>query len=171
MREGWGETHVIVGRVSGVYGVRGWVRIESYTEPPLNVVQYSPWCLEVRGEWLTVEVTDGRRQGRGVLAAVAGCVDREQARRLVGASISVRREQLPELEEGGYYWADLLGLRVRTSAGVELGTVQRLLETGANDVLVVAGERERLIPFIMGSVVMSIDLERGSMVVSWDPDY
>jgi 16S rRNA processing protein RimM len=169
-QEEWDREPVVVGRVSGPYGVRGWLRIESYTQPPLNIVRYSPWIVEVQGDSRTIAVKDGRRHGSAVVALVEGCMDREDARALLGASIAVRRDQLPPLEEDGYYWTDLLGLRVVTPEGVELGRVQRLLETGANDVLVVEGERERLIPFIVGRVVMDVDRERGSIVVSWHPD-
>jgi len=162
---------VALGRISGVYGVRGWVKVFSDTSPRCNIVSYSPWYLGGGGQWEAFEVLDGRAHGKGVVALLAGCSDRDQAAALVGREIAVRREQLPDPGVGEYYWADLEGLQVRTSAGVELGRVDHLFETGANDVLVVQGERERLIPYVWGDVVRSVDLESGLLVVDWDPDF
>lgn len=162
---------VIVGRVSGLFGVRGWVRVHSWTDPPENVLRYSPWWLGSDAAWTRREPAGGRRQRGALVAALAGVEDRDAARRLLGAAIAVRREQLPELGPGEYYWADLLGLEVLTTGGVALGTVGGLLETGANDVLVVHGERERLIPYISGEVIREVDLPRRRIRVDWDPDF
>jgi len=162
---------VTVGRISGLYGVRGWVRVYSHTEPREGIVRYSPWYLRLGGEWRPVAVAEGRRHGKGVVARLEGCEDRDQAARLMGAEIAVRRDQLPPLPEGDYYWTDLEGLRVVNREGVELGTVERLMETGANDVLVVRGERERLVPYLPGRVVLGVDLEGGEIRVDWDPDF
>jgi len=162
---------VTLGRISGLYGVRGWVRVFSHTDPREGIVRYSPWYLRLGGEWRPVRVAEGRRHGKGVVARLEGCDDRDQAARLMGAEIAVRREQLPPLPPGEYYWTDLEGLRVVTREGVELGTVARLMETGANDVLVVRGERERLIPYLPERVVLEVDLEGGLIRVDWDPDF
>ncbi len=160
-----------VGRISGVYGVKGWIRIYSFTEPRENILQYNPWQLGRAGEWRAVELLDGKRHGKGVIARIAGCDDRDAAAALIGTDIAVRREQLPQVPAGEYYWNDLIGLRVLTAAGEELGTVDHLLETGANDVLVVQGERERLIPYVPGEVVTGVDLDAGELRVDWDPDF
>jgi 16S rRNA processing protein RimM len=168
------ETHTglaVVGRISGLYGVRGWLRVFSYTEPRDSIVGYNPWLIHTDGQWRPVEVEDGRAQGKGVVVKLVGCDDRDAAARLLGVDIAVRREQFGELAPGEYFWADLEGLRVVTCAGVDLGVVDHLLETGANDVVVVRGERERLIPFIQGEVIRNIDLQRGLMEVDWDPDF
>lgn len=164
------EQRVLLGRVSGPYGVRGWVRVQSDTEPPERIVAYSPWHLRSDGSTTVVEVLEGRAHGRGVVARLAGVADRDAARRLAGAEISVQREQLPALEEGEHYWADLIGLRVVTLAGRDLGRVTALMETGANDVLVVTGERERLVPYLPDRVVREVDLEAGRISVDWDPE-
>lgn len=166
-----GAERVIVGRISGLYGVQGWVRVYSHTDPRDNILRYSPWLVRVGGEWRALAVLGGRRHGKGIVARLADCQDRDQARRLLGAEVAIGRAQLPELESGEYYWTDLLGLRVVNKDGIELGRVDHLLETGGNDVLVLAGERERLIPFLPEDVVLGVDLETGVIRVDWDPDF
>lgn len=162
---------VIVGRISSLYGVRGWMKIYSYTDPRENILRYDPWQMRIAGEWRAFEVAEGRRQGKGVVVRLADCRDRDSAHRFLGAEIAIRRQQLPVAQAGGYYWADLVGLAVVTREGIVLGVVDHLLETGANDVLVVAGERERLIPYLPGTVVQEVDLERDVIRVDWDPEF
>ncbi len=162
---------VVVGSVSGLYGVRGWLKVHSYTAPRENILSYSPWYLLLEGQWRVMHPQEGRRQGKAVAVCLAGCNDRDQASALLGAEIAVRRDQLPEAADDEYYWLDLEGLRVRTLQGVDLGLVDHLFETGANDVLVVRGERERLIPYLWGQVVRSVDLRGRVMVVDWDPEF
>lgn len=166
---------VMLGRVSGLFGVKGWIKVFSDTEPRDNILNYSPWYLRRQGEWQAYEVLDGRPHGKGIVAKLAQCPDRDAAAELVGSDIAVRREQLPAPGEQEYYWSDLRGLKVRTLHGVELGQVINLMETGANDVLVVreAGEsgRERLIPFILHQVICEVDLEQGVLTVDWDPEF
>jgi 16S rRNA processing protein RimM len=113
----------------------------------------------------------GRAQGKNVLARLEGCDDRDQAEALIGCRIFIDRAQLPELLEGDYYWSDLVGLKVESLQGETLGEVASLLETGADDVLVLKGERERLIPFVLGDIVHEVDIEHRRMVVDWLPDY
>lgn len=162
---------IILGRVSGLFGVRGWVKVHSYTDPPDNIVGYRPWRVGCRGEWRSMAVRDGRRQGRAIIAHLAGIDDRDGAASLIGCDIAVPRSQLPPPQAGEYYWVDLEGLRVETTEGVDLGRVDHLLETGANDVLVVQGDRERLIPFVEPDVVTAVDFDAGLIRVAWDPDF
>lgn len=163
---------VIVGRVAGVYGVRGWLKVISATEPPEAILDYPRWQLRAGGSaWRAATLTAGRLHGKGVLAQLAGCDDRDVARALIGAEIAVPREAMPDPGPGHFYWADLEGLTVVTVAGVMLGKIDHLIETGANDVLVVKGERERLVPYAWDAVVKSIDLDRGVMTVDWDPEF
>jgi len=162
---------VPLGRVGGPYGVRGWVRVASATEPPEGILDYAPWHLEVRGAWQQREVEEGRLHGTGLVVRFAGCSDRDQAAALAGATIAVPRDALAPLDEDEYYWADLVGLEVVTTAGEPLGVIDHLLETGANDVLVVRGDRERLIPFTPGHAVVEVDLERRRLTVAWDPAF
>jgi 16S rRNA processing protein RimM len=162
---------VVIGRVAGVYGVRGWIKIISATEPPEAILQYPSWRVRAGSEWRAMALTAGRRHGKGMLAHLANCDDRDAARTLVGAEIAVPRAELPDPGPDNFYWADLEGLTVRTEAGIELGVVDHLLETGANDVLVVKGEKERLIPYVRDEVVTGIDLDQGVITVDWDPEF
>jgi 16S rRNA processing protein RimM len=162
---------VVVGTVSGLFGVQGYVKLYSYTDPPEGIFAYRPWLIVRGARRQRVELEDGRRHGKGLIAKLEGCDDRDAAALLVGAQIEIDKSQLADLAPGEYYWADLIGLRVLGADGSELGVVERLLETGANDVLVVKGERERLIPFLPGRVVSAVDLERGELKVDWDPDF
>jgi len=162
---------VVLGRITGLYGVQGWVKVFSYTEPRAGIIGYDPLYLDGQGDWRPCRIEEGRLQGKGVIIKFAGYDDRDAATALLGRDIAVRREQLAPLNAGEYYWSDLEGLRVMTVGGVVLGVVERLFETGANDVMVVAGERERLIPFIAGDVIVEIDLTGGVMRVDWDPDF
>lgn len=167
-RDATDEPRVIVGQIAGVFGVQGWVKVQSYTQPPENILTYRPWWVKLHGEWRVAPVGAARSHGKGIVARLEGHDDRDQARALVGAPIGISRTQLPPPAPGEYYWADLVGLRVVNREGVSLGTVDHLFATGANDVLVVKGERERLIPFIKDQVILEIDLERGVLTVDWD---
>lgn len=162
---------VILGRIAGVYGVKGWVRVHSHTAPRENILSYSPWLLRRNGGWEARAVEEGRRHGKGVVARLAGIDDRDVAVTFVGADIAVPRQRLGRLEAGGYYWTDLEGLEVVTVGGVGLGIVDHLFETGANDVMVVKGDRERLVPFVEPEVIRAVDFSSGRIVVDWDPDF
>jgi 16S rRNA processing protein RimM len=166
-REKW----VILGRVSGVFGVKGWLKVQSYTEPRDNIVGFGAWTLRMNGVDHDFEVEDGHSHAGSVVAKLHGIDDREQAREWIGADIVVARERLPALEEGELYWTDLEGLEVRTTTGIVLGKVDHLLATGGNDVLVLDSVPQRLIPFVVGAVVKEVDLEAGRIVVDWSPDY
>ena len=162
---------VMLGRIAGVFGVRGWVKVFSYTEPRDNILTYSPWFIREQGCWRERRLLDGKPHGKGIIALLKGCGDRDQAALLAGCDIAIERSRLPELERDDYYWSDLQGLRVQTLEGVELGVIGHLFETGANDVMVVEGERERLIPYLWQQVVKRVDLEAGLILVDWDPDF
>ena len=170
--EGDEQRFVTLGRVSGVYGIQGWVKVHSETSPCAGIVEYSPWYLDQAGRRTAWRVNAGRRQGKVIVAKLAGCDDRNAAEALVGAEILIRRQQLPATTAPGeYYWTDLVGLRVETLDGHKLGTIDRLFETGANDVIVVIGERERLLPYLWQQVVREVDLGAGVMRVDWDPEF
>ena len=161
---------VILGRIVGLFGVRGWIKVYSYTEPREAVLDYRDWLLGRDGDWQRVELAEGKRHGKAVIARLEGIDDRDAAAELIGSDIGVDRDALPEPEEGHYYWADLEGLSVRLEDGSELGAVERMLATGANDVMVVQGEQERLIPFVMDEVVLGVDLAAGRIDVDWEWD-
>lgn len=162
---------VVIGKVNGVFGVRGQLKVFSYTDPRENIYRYDPWLIGSGDGWQTIKVVKGQQHGKGIIVSLEGCEDRDQAQALVGQQIAITRDQLPETEENEFYWSDLVGLAVVTSDGVELGRVDHLFETGSNDVLVVKGERQRLIPYIRDQVVENVDLEQGQMTVDWDPEF
>ena len=158
-----------LGYISAVHGIKGWVKVHSWTRPLEAILEYQPWLL---GEdKRPVKIVDGRKQGKGVVALLPGFQNREQAVTLVGTQIFVRRDQLPATQADEYYWSDLEGLDVHTTEGQVLGRVEKLMETGANDVLVIRGNREHLIPFIQGQYVKRVDLEAGLIEVDWDPEF
>jgi len=168
---------VIIGRVSTVYGVKGWLKVFSHTDPRENIFQYSPWYIRIGGQWKLVDIAETKVNGKHLIAHIKGCDDREIAREYTGCDIAISREKLPELDEGEYYWSELLGLSVVTVEGLLLGNVQKLLETGANDVLVVRAsddsidDRERLIPYLPEQVVCSINLGDKQIIVDWNAEF
>ena len=173
MTEQDSKQRVVLGRVAGLFGVKGWVKVYSETDPPANILDYSPWYLKLADGWQSVKLQQGQVHGKGIIARLGTCTDRDAATPLLGATIAVDRDQLPELAEDEFYWRDLIGLEVLNLTGETLGKVDHLLETGANDVLAVkaAGKPEQLIPYLMGDVVQEIDLEKGYLRVDWNPDY
>jgi 16S rRNA processing protein RimM len=166
-----GQQHINVGKISGVFGVKGWVKVFSFTDIRENILSYSPWLLKKDSETRLIAVIDGKLQGKAVVAQLDGVNDRDRAASLMGWDIFISPDQLPKVAKGEYYWSDLIGLNVETDRGIQLGAVDSLLETGANDVLVVKGERERAIPFLQGKTIINIDLDAGKIIVDWDPDF
>ena len=180
--------YITVGKIGAPYGVRGWVKVTSFTESVDNLLQYEPWYLgqthqpkldsdlpsadlASHGQWTVASDVEAKPHGKGIIARFDGCIDREAAILMGGREIAIRRDQLPEPEEGEYYWIDLEGLEVKTLDGVSLGKVDHMVETGANDVMVVKGERERLIPYVQKHIVHEVDTDAGFIRVDWDPDF
>jgi 16S rRNA processing protein RimM len=168
-----GGRRVLLGRIVGVHGVRGAVKLESFTEPRLEIFRYKPWLLEREPERFE-EITgaEGHAQGKGMVATLPGVTDRDVAATWIGARIWVPREALPELESGEYYQTDLEGLQVVNEAGEDLGRVTHMFDNGAHDVLVTRDEagRERLIPYVVGTYLKSVDLQDGRITVDWNKD-
>ena len=162
---------ILLGRITGVFGVRGEIKIESWTEPRLAIFRYQPWILTRAAVSTPMAGVRGRNHGQALVASIPGVDNRDQAAEFIGSEIHVPRGELPPPKPGEYYWVDLEGLRVVTVEGVALGTVSHLLDTGANHVLVVHGDRERLIPFAEPQYVTEVDFEAGQIVVDWDPDF
>jgi 16S rRNA processing protein RimM len=160
-----------VGVISGLFGVNGWVKIFSYTEPKENILNYRHWIISKAGDQRTVKVINGQLQGKTVIAQIENINDRDMASSLLGYEVFISRDQLPVLSKGEYYWSDLIGLTVENLEGIQLGAGDGLFETGANDVIVVKGEREQAIPFIQGEVIKLIDLTAKKIVVDWDADF
>ena len=175
-------TDLALGEISGLHGVQGWVKVFSDTQPRENIFDYQPWFLYQgsAGNKKAVKISKWRKQGKTLVAHIEGINDREQARELIGALIAVESNNLPTLDSGEFYWSQLIGLRVKTEATgepVDLGTVERLIETGANDVLVVSGDEnsvdqtERLIPWVPDQFILNVDLHSREICVDWDPAF
>jgi 16S rRNA processing protein RimM len=156
--------------VVGVYGVKGWIKLESDTRPREAIFNYSPWRLGLKNGWEQRVVRHGETRGNGLVARLDGIDDRDTAYSLIGTPIAIPRQELPGVAPGEFYWADLVGCRVVNQDGVEFGRIAGLMETGANDVLVVEGTRERLIPYI-DKVIVSVDLAQQLVKVDWEEDF
>lgn len=163
---------VTVGQVSGAHGVRGAVRIYSYTQPHNNLLDYQPLHFCQNDKMEEVRFSKSRTQGKELIVHIEGCETRDQAAALKGTQILIERSQLPTLESHDFYWSELIGLNVVTVQGANLGTVSSILETGANDVLVVKGEQQEvLIPYLPNSVVIKIELSTKTITVDWDANF
>jgi 16S rRNA processing protein RimM len=165
------ERRILLGRVLGAFGVRGELKILSHTDPQSALLRYQPWTLVREGVERRVEGVQGRQTVKGVVATLPGVADRDAAQALAGTEIWAPRRVLPKAQPGEYYWVDLEGLEVFNLEGVALGRVSHLFDTGSNHVMVLGGERERLIPFIEGDFVKSVDFDAGRIEVDWDADF
>lgn len=164
--------YVELGKIVGVWGVKGWIKLHSYSRNRIDIANYPNWWLQNKAtDPVLIEVLACRKQGQGIVAKLAGIDDCDQAMALNGQRILVKQTDLPKLPEGKYYWQQLIGLTV-ANAEQAIGEITSILETGANDVLVVQRQdkSEVLIPHI-DSVVKEVDLDNGSMLVDWDPSY
>ena len=162
---------VIMGKVVAAQGIQGWVKVQTFTEYLDSLLDYDTWYVGNEQEWRPLQVLEADVHGKVLVAKLEGIADRTAAEKYKGQLVAVPRAELPEQEEGEYYWSDLIGLKVENLAGESFGAVESLLETGANDVLVVKGERgELLIPFI-GSVIRQVDLKNKTIRVDWQADY
>lgn len=159
-----------MGRILAPFGVKGWVKVQPNTAAIQNLLAFRTWWVEDERGWREIAVAEAKVQGDAVVARLAGCDDRDAAVALRGRPVAVPRAVLPEARSGEYYWADLIGLAVVNTGSQELGRVVGMLQTGANDVLVVQGERERLIPFI-ATVIREVDSGAGMIRVDWGADY
>lgn len=166
------DEYLIVGRVSGVFGTRGWLRIQSFTRPLENLLGYDPWYLRTGPDWTAHHLREARRHHGGLIAALEGLQDRDQAAAFVRADIAIERGQLKPVDDDEYYWADLIGMSVNTVDGEPLGNVSGLYDAPAHDILRVKDDtgRERLIPFVRDVHVIDIDRAGRLIRVDWHPD-
>jgi 16S rRNA processing protein RimM len=162
---------ILLGEITGAFGIQGWVKIHSYTEPVGNILKYTPWFLEDGGQFLATQPLSGRQQGTTVVAQLEGISDRDAAALMRGRKIWVERNALPVPASGEYYWTDLIGLKVRTIEHGDLGVIIQMMATGANDVMVIRGEREHLVPFVRDRFVIRVDMNAGEVIVDWDPEF
>lgn len=180
------DKYIILGKLNAHHGIKGWLKVYSYTDPKQKILSYSQVMLFKQGltenkpqdYWKKVEFNDGRLQGKGVVAHIKGYDNRETSEELIGCTIGINREDLEKLPEDDYYWIDLIGLKVINQEGIVLGTIVNMLPTAANDVMIVKHQEkqeglqaEYLIPYIMGQFVLDVDLISGEMQVDWDVDF
>lgn len=162
---------IIIGKIGATYGVRGWLKIHSYTEYGASILDYTPWYLSGENDhYRKIEIEQGQMHGNGIIAKLAGINTPEEARLLTGQTISILRSQLPELKKDEYYWSDLIGLTVINKNGETYGKVIYLMATGSNDVLVIKGNdnKEHAIPYLFGNIITKIDLAKQEIHVDWE---
>jgi 16S rRNA processing protein RimM len=164
------EKLVVMGRIAAPFGIKGWIKVQPFTAAPENLLAYGAWWIGRDGQWREYRVSGAEVRGRTLVAKVEGCDDRDAALLFRNRQVAVGRDVLPRTAANEYYWADLIGLAVVGDTGQDLGRVVRILETGANNVLVVRGEGERLIPFI-ADAIRQVDLVAGVIRVDWGADY
>ena len=179
IKESLSATHVVMGRIGAAYGLKGWVKLFSFTDPPANLLEHRKFFIvgnNAEAILQEIEIDESRAQGQSFVGHIKGCDERDETRNFTGKELLLPKQVLPALEEG-YYWHQLEGLRVVNTAGEDLGTVHHLLATGANDVLVVHAsatsidKQERLLPYVWGKVVLAVDLNSGVIEVDWGKDY
>ncbi len=163
---------ILMGRIHGAFGVRGELKLESFSDPPGAILRYRPLLLRTaRGEERELESLRGRSTAKGLVVSLPGIEDRDAAETLRGAELHVPRSALPPPAPGEYYWVDLEGLAVVNTEGADFGLVSHLFSTGANDVLVARGDRERMIPFLQPDVIVAIDFDARRITVDWPADF
>lgn len=163
---------ILIGRIHGAFGVRGELKLESFTDPQGNLVRYQPWLLrDLQGREREVTGAKARPGGRGLVGTIPGIEDRDAAEALHGAELYVLRSALPPPRDGEFYWIDLEGMKVANLEGIEFGSVSHVFSNGANDVLVVRGDRERMIPWLRPDYVRELDFESGRILVDWDAEF
>jgi len=169
---------VVLGKLGASHGIKGWLKVTTYTDSVEGIFDYSPWLLKEQGEWREVKVLQWRMQGKAVVACLEGVETRDQAQALTNCEIAVTPEQMEVLPEDEFYWRDLIGCEVVNTKGYNMGKVQEIVETGSNDVLLVKanakdgfGKAERMIPFVTEQFIQKVDLTAKQILVDWDPDF
>ncbi|MDB2385772.1 ribosome maturation factor RimM [Shewanella sp.] len=169
---------VVLGKLGASHGIKGWLKVTTYTDSVEGIFDYSPWLLKEQGEWREVKVLQWRMQGKVVVACLEGVETRDQAQALTNCEIAVTPEQMEVLPEDEFYWRDLIGCEVVNTKGYNMGKVQEIVETGSNDVLLVKanakdgfGKAERMIPFVTEQFIQKVDLTAKQILVDWDPDF
>lgn len=167
------EQLIVIGQLGSPHGVKGWLKLHSYMQLPEDLLNYQPWQIRRKNstvlETLRYEAVEGRSSH--MLVLLQGLSDRNAAALYTLADIVLPRAELPRLSDNEYYWDDLVGLDVVNKEDVHLGKVDYLFETGSNDVLVIKGEKQHAIPYLMGDIVLDINLDKKVIRVDWDPDF
>jgi 16S rRNA processing protein RimM len=168
------EEFIPVGKISGIFGVKGWMKVFSFTEPRQNILGYSPLYISRKGEWVEAKISGGRAQGKGIVIGLVDITDPDQVLPLIGSELAITKKQLKPTAKDEFYWSELIGLEVINLRNEVLGQVKEILATGAHDVLLVQDKEhdvERLIPFVMGEIVEQVSLDDNVIRVNWELDY
>jgi 16S rRNA processing protein RimM len=166
------NSKIAIGKFGSAHGINGAIKVNAYTQPTSGMIDYTPWQIHDSDGWQLLEIENTRVQNNRLIVKLSSIDSREQAEEMVNKEIFIEAAQLPSLNPGEYYWKDLIGLSVYNHVGVHLGKVIELLETGANDVLVLKGEdKERLIPYLPDTVIIAVDLEKQTIRVNWDENF
>jgi 16S rRNA processing protein RimM len=160
------DSRILIGKVSGCFGVKGWLKIFSYSDPRENITTYKSWLV---GDKLFDSV-ESKKNGKLIVAKLEGINDKETAQTFIGQKVEILQSQLRQLDTNQFYWKDLIGISVTNKQGVDLGIIKNMLETGSNDVIIIKGERERLMPYIADKTVIKVDLSNKTMLVDWHED-
>ena len=165
------DRYISVGKVGAPHGLDGAVKVVSFTEHPEDIFDYDPWHINKNGQYIEISLEGEAVHGKYLVAQFVGSEDRDSAQQWTNCEIAVKRSQMPELPDGEYYWSDLEGMTVKTVEGLILGTIEEVMETGANPVLVIQGEKRRLVPYLPEKVVKEVNLATNYVIVDWDSDF
>jgi 16S rRNA processing protein RimM len=164
-------TRVVLGRIAGPFGVRGWVKIASFTDPPEQILDFPLWRADQPGGGTReLRHAEGRRHGKGLVVRLEGIGDRDVALALGKPELWVERQQLPALKTGEHYQTDLIGYEVVNLKGERLGRIEHFIDLPAGAVMVVVGERERWLPTGRDRLI-AVDREGGRVTVDWDAEF
>ena len=161
---------VIIGCLGAVFGVRGYLKVNSYTTPATNILNYPNWQVQHQGQWLPLPIDQLKKQGDNIILKIKNIDDRDIAKTYTNDLLAIARDELPEPDDNEYYWSDLVGLTVKTLDGHTLGTIIEMRDTGANDVMIVEGEKRHLVPFIK-NILIAVNLDEQTVIVDWDNDF
>ncbi|BCA94082.1 ribosome maturation factor RimM [Legionella antarctica] len=162
---------IVIGRFGRPHGIKGFVTVHSFTEPRDNILRYTDWHAFLSSSWQPVKILSIEVHNKAIVAQIEGYPDRELVARLTNTEIAVQKDQLAELETGEYYWHQLIGMNVVNQKGDSFGAVVEVMPTGANDVLVVQGEKRHLIPYLPGQFIIDINDSQQIITVDWDLDF
>lgn len=168
---------VILGQIGKVYGIKGWLKLSSFTSPSTNIFDYTELMVRLGDSVETLKIDEYKERQNGLIVHFSGYDNPDDSKKLVGKQISIENDRLPQLLDGEFYWHELEALEVVNQEGYNLGQVANLIETGANDVLVVKpsdqswDKRERLIPFVKETVIKKVDVSSKKIEVDWGVDF
>ena len=163
------DKKIYLGKITGVHGIKGWLKIQSYSSPPENILNYPSWIINNKGEEDFYSIEQGRKQNNKIVVKLEKIDDRNTAESLINSKIQILRSDLPKLSNENYYWSDLVGLSVLNSEETVIGKIESLIETGANDVMVIITLKDEriLIPFVMHEIIKEVNVELNYIKIDW----